>query len=298
MPRRHAGVVGHLDVAPGVIAHGHAPPAAPADGQALEKRSPFPGGTGGALRPMCLGRGHELGLVRLEGLPADVAGMCVVDEGDPLVAGKGDHRRLAARGRPPAVTAEEEGAGVAWVVQGPQHPPVRQRLPGQFTLVGAGTDPEREPEPLGGEGLHDGSRRSGAGEGGEEVPDGVLHAGVGVEHDPAGGVIDQPDREGDDEIAALGLGDHPATETGADEMQLGLAHGPLQPEQEPIVEVAGVIKPVLVADQGGAEGAELEQAAPVGVVAGQAGHLQAEHDPGPAHADLGHEALKALPVDR
>lgn len=52
--------------------------------------------------------------------------MGVVDEGDPLVAGNGDHRGLAAGAGPPPVTAEEEGTGVARVVQGPQHPPVRQ----------------------------------------------------------------------------------------------------------------------------------------------------------------------------
>lgn len=71
---RHAGVVGHLDVAPGVIAHGHASPAAPANGQALQEGGALPGGTGAALGPMRLGRGQELGLVRLEGLPVDVAG--------------------------------------------------------------------------------------------------------------------------------------------------------------------------------------------------------------------------------
>ena len=35
---------------------------------------------------------------------------------------------------------------------------------------------------------------------------------------------------------------------------------------------------------------------PVGVVAGQPGHLQAEHDPGPAHADLGDQSLEPFPV--
>jgi hypothetical protein len=35
---------------------------------------------------------------------------------------------------------------------------------------------------------------------------------------------------------------------------------------------------------------------PVGVVAGQAGDLEAQHDPGAAHADFGHQVLEPLPV--
>jgi hypothetical protein len=35
---------------------------------------------------------------------------------------------------------------------------------------------------------------------------------------------------------------------------------------------------------------------PVGVVAGQPGYLQAQHDPGAAHADLGDQPLKSFPV--
>ena len=83
---------------------------------------------------------------------------------------------------------------------------------------------------------------------------------------------------------------------GPDEVQFGLAHGALKTEQQPVVEVGRVIKPVLVADQRARHGADLQQPVPVGVVAGQPGDLQAEHDPGPAHADLGDQPLKSFPV--
>ena len=71
---------------------------------------------------------------------------------------------------------------------------------------------------------------------------------------------------------------------------------PFRPEQQPVVEVGRVIQPVLVADQRARHGADLQQPVPVGVVAGQPGHLQAQHDPGAAHADLGDQTLKAFPV--
>ena len=53
-------------------------------------------------------------------------------------------------------------------------------------------------------------------------------------------------------------------------MQFGFRHGALQTEEEPVVEVAGVVDAVGIADQGVEESAEFQQAMPVGVVARQA----------------------------
>jgi len=50
-------------------------------------------------------------------------------------------------------------------------------------------------------------------------------------------------------------------------VQLSLAHRALQPEQEAVVEVGGVIEPVLVTDQRARERGDLQQSVPVGVVA-------------------------------
>ena len=82
-----------------------------------------------------------------------------------------------------------------------------QRLPGELAFVGAGADPQWERQILGGEGLHDGAGRAGAGEGREQVGDGVLHADVGIEHDLAGRVIDEADRQCHLQFAAAGLGE-------------------------------------------------------------------------------------------
>jgi hypothetical protein len=79
-------------------------------------------------------------------------------------------------------------------------------------------------------------------------------------------------------------------------VQLGLGHGAFQAQQKPVVELAGIIEAVFVADQCRGQRADLQQPVPVGVVAGQPGHFQAEHDPGPAHADLGDQVLDAFPV--
>ncbi len=78
--------------------------------------------------------------------------------------------------------------------------------------------------------------------------------------------------------------------------EFGLRHRSFEAEQEAVVEVGGVIEPVLVTEEGASQCAVLQQAVPVGVVASQTGDLQAEHDPGPTQADLGHEMLEALLV--
>ena len=116
---------------------------------------------------------------------------------------------------------------------------------------------------------------------------GVAHGGVGVEHDPSAGVVDQPDWQRGDQLAAAGLGQHPATQPGLDEVQLGLAHLAFHPQQQPVVELAGIVEAVFVADQRARHGAQLEQLVPVCGVAGQARAFQPEYDPGPTQRDLG-----------
>jgi hypothetical protein len=79
-------------------------------------------------------------------------------------------------------------------------------------------------------------------------------------------------------------------------VQLGLRHRPLQAEQQPVVDRRGVVETVLVADERVGEGAELEEAVPVGVVARQARALEAQHDACLVERDVGNEALEALPI--
>jgi len=146
--------------------------------------------------------------------------------------------------------------------------------------------------------LHGRARRAGAGEQGEHVSDRLLHTGIRVKDHLAGRVVDKPDRQRHLQFAATGLGPLPADEAGPDEVQLGLAHGAFEPQQQPVVEVGRVIQPVLVTDQRRGHGADLQQPVPVGVVTGQPRHLQAQHDPGPTHADVGDQALKSFPIRR
>ena len=77
-------------------------------------------------------------------------------------------------------------------------------------------------------------------------------------------------------------------------MQFGLTHCALEAEQEAVIETCRIVDAILIEDQGVGEGADLQQAMPVGVVPRQARDLQAHDDAGVSHADIGDQALKTL----
>lgn len=75
------------------------------------------------------------------------------------------------------------------------------------------------------------------------MPQRVQHPGVRVQHDLAGRVVDQADRQRHGQLPAARLEQLPAAEPGLDEVQFGLAYGALQADQESVVELAGVVRP-------------------------------------------------------
>ena len=80
-------------------------------------------------------------------------------------------------------------------------------------------------------------------------------------------------------------------------MQLSFAHGALEAEQQSVVEHRGMIDTVGIADESVGEAAEIEQAIPVSVVAGEAGDFEAEHDADMAEGDFGGKPGEAIALD-
>jgi hypothetical protein len=93
------------------------------------------------------------------------------DEGDPFLPRQDGAGQLPAGKPEVAVPAEGERAGVAGVVQDPQHDVVGERLPVDLALAGTGPVPPGKRQARGAERLH-----------------GTADGGVGVEDDVAGGV--------------------------------------------------------------------------------------------------------------
>ena len=123
-------------------------------------------------------------------------------------------------------------------------------------------------------------------------------ASSGIEDDAILLVIDEPDRQSLTELSLGRLVAEPRGQPVADQVQLGLGHGALQAEHQPVVEVGGVIEAVAVGDERVGHRAQVEQLIPVGVVAGEARHLDPQDDADLPEADVGDEVLEALPSAR
>ena len=98
---------------------------------------------------------------------------------------------------------------------------------------------------------------------------------------------DKADRQSSAQFAARRLVANAAVEAGSQDIQLGFAHGALEPEEEAIVEKGGMIDAVGVPDQRIGEAAQLDEAMPIGVVARQARDLEPEHEADVGERDFG-----------
>ena len=69
-------------------------------------------------------------------------------------------------------------------------------------------------------------------------------------------------------------------------MQLGLTHRAFETQKEPIVEMTGIVDPVFIEDERVREGADLQEAVPVGGVAGQPRYFQPHDQADTTESDL------------
>ena len=150
---------------------------------------PSRGGLRRRSRPWHRGILAQHRLVVFEVVPADVARMRITYERRPFFP-----RQLVVLPMPSLPRATiHKGARVARVVEHPQGARVIERAPDHIAFARAVPEAARERPPLCAEVLDRCRRRAGAPEGRKEGPDRVLHALIGVEHDPARGIIDEAD---------------------------------------------------------------------------------------------------------
>src|SRR6266542_2769174 len=228
----------------GVVVGAHRLAAGPAGDDALAKRAAFPRRAGAGVGAV----GRQLRLAGQVIRPGDVSLVVVFDQHRPLGAGPfhqpGAHRAVRVDGAPGGVPAVHVGSRVARVLQHAQDAGVGElapaQLPGPRAAVGAQREPavlERRDDPVG---------RSARGERGEHVPDGGLDLGIGVDHDIAGVVVHQPDRQRGAQLAALGRGALVGVEPLGHHVQFHFSHGALEAQQDAVVHIGRVVDAVRV----------------------------------------------------
>ena len=125
-----------------------------------------------------------------------------------------------------------------------------------------------------------------------------LHLGVRIEDDTILRVMHKADGHHLLEFPASGAAQDAAPQSCLKHMQFRFAHGALQAQQQAIVEVRGIVQPILIEDERVGQRAQLKQPMPIGGVARQTRHFQTEHDADATQTDFGHQTLEAFSVGR
>jgi hypothetical protein len=120
--------------------------------------------------------------------------------------------------------------------------------------------------------------------------------GIWIQDDAPVRVIEETHGERALQLAPPCLVEDASAQASVKHVELRLAHGALQAEQQSIVEVTRIVDAVLIQDQRLRERADLQQTMPVGGVASEPRYLEPEHDAGASHTDLGDEPLESLAV--
>jgi len=110
-------------------------------------------------------------------------------------------------------------------------------------------------------GLH---RASGPLEGFEDQAERTLHLPVWIEVNHPVRPIDETHWRMHFERAAAGLVELATAHASLEDVQLGFAHGSLEPKQQSVVEACRIVNAILVEDQRGGKCAEFYESVPVG----------------------------------
>ncbi len=210
-------------------------------------------------------------LIGLIGLPVDIALMMLLDQNLPLIARQMPDALLAracgVECQLHARLAIDVGARIDGVHKNLVNRVVTRLDP---TDLGMRVHLQWELMTLIAQPQPNAARRAGLGEAGEEGVDGSHDSLVGMtQHLAVGLSPHESDRQATPELTARRLVADSAIEACAQHVQLGLAHGALEPEQQAVIEQRRVIDAVGVADQRVGETGKIDETMPVGVVARQ-----------------------------
>lgn len=239
-------------------------------------------------------------LVRPIPLPPDVALVMLGNQDGPLVLRHPDppassrpavHDRGFRAGPPVRVGARVNGIGED-LVQRAVDRKLPDHAPAEGTVLDAGKLDSFLPEPE--KDLPDAPQFL---ELLEHERDARADPPVRVHLAPVAPGPEEPDGKHRIELSAFGLLAKGHQRPLAHHPELPLAHGALETQQQPVVEVVGIVDPFGVDDQRRRQSAQVDQMVPVPIVAGQTRGLEGEHRTHLLQADRGHQPLESGTLD-
>jgi len=126
--------------------------------------------------------------------------------------------------------------------------------------------------------------------------DTLLYLPVWIQNHGSIGVVHQPDRQRDGQLAAAGFVQNPASHARLDHMKFRLGHCSLQPEQQSVVILAGIVDALFVQDHGAGQRAHFQQTVPIDRVARQARHFQPQNDSRASHPHFRDQPLEPFAI--
>jgi len=280
-----ADIVGHQAPPPLVIVDAQALSAAATQGHTLQERRALSRRAGWPILAVGLGVLPQTPLILLVRFPGDVPHVRAGKESKPLLP------RHVCDLQPPldppgARPPEGKGTRIARVVEKEEHGAVLEWPPEHLTPMRARLHPMGEAQALRAEAAHGGAGRTSAAKRLKDQPYGLLGLLVRIEDDLVVLAILQADGQGHLERPTARLVEDAPTQACPQHVEFCLAHRAFETQQQAIVEGGRVVDPVLVQDEGARQAADLQQAVPVAVVAGEARDLQPQHDAHMAQANL------------
>src|SRR5215203_1324292 len=121
----------------------------------------------------------------------------------------------------------------------------------------------------------------------------LLYLDVRILDDHPARIADKTDRQSKSKLAALGFCQKACSQAAADRVQFKLGDGPLQTEEQATIGAAGVIDPVSIGDEAGAQPTNVQEWIPVGTIAREARHIDRQDEPDFAEPDPANELLEA-----
>ncbi|EFK11836.1 conserved hypothetical protein [delta proteobacterium NaphS2] len=279
-----------------LVANGNASATMGTEKQPLKKGQAFSGRSANQ-RFVCVGAVTLKKLLVLHELfPRNIAFMMILDQNGPIGDGHffdpGTEYAVRSDLLDGLISAMDIGAGIDGIVEHPKNTAPGKTAPNQPAIPDTSIGALGKLKPGFGKMVHHPVCTARLVERIEKEAHNMLDLAIRIKNNAAPFIVNKTHRQGKSELPFLSLVPFSSLEAGAQEMQLCLGHGPLEPQQELVVEIGRVVNPVLVNDHRVGESTKLQESMPIGRGTGEPGGFQGKDRPDFAHGDVGHQALK------